>query len=286
MATIATRDEFIQQLARGKGFYYPGRHGAPPSNGTAAAAASGYMSCHLMFNVQGTTYPSTLVGVPLPPTTSPLLVAQSGLRGAARVFHWAWIYRFGTLNLAATGNQFTHDHTFTELRRTRYGEASKAINLLPMVMITTATTVTAPVFRLRTVAAGAGYVDQAGNSVVGTKTMTMPAAATAVNSAYIFRLEDADTAVRNISNIEVTTAGSAGAASIWGVELLSSMSPITVGTLGAMDSLFGNFAPNDLQPAVVDTGTAVTAYLGLVRFSSSTTDLNVQASHIWGALNA
>lgn len=286
MATIANRNEFIQQLARGRGMYHAGRRSSTGSNTTAAAAASGYITAHMWLGVQGVTHPTTLIGHQLPPTTEEILCAAHSVKfGTARPTILGWWYRFGTLNLAATGDRFTHDGTFTELRRTRYGEASKPIGLIPVVLISTATTVTAPVFRLRTAAAGTGYVDQDGNNVVGTKTMTMPAAATSINSCYIFRLEADDVSVRNIVAVEVTTAGTAGAAQVWGFEPLSSVTIIAVGGVGLEESLFGAFGPRDLQPAVPDAG-SVTAHLGAIALGGSTSFNNSEADYFNGAVNA
>ncbi len=280
---IATRDDIFKNIARGKGVLNLGRTIGHSASTTAAAAASGFLSVGINWNLQGTAVPSTPVTFGNPPATDELLLMQHGqyAGSGSRAGYLALIYRFGTLALNATGDQFTHDSTFTSLHRTRYG-MTEDVELVPIVYITTATTTSAPVFRLRTVAGGAGYTNQVSGAKVGTKTMTMPAAATTINSAFVIRLEDGDTSVRNISNIEVTNAGNAGAAIVVGAELLCPIQQFS-GELGYKDNLFGGLSLPDLMPAVPDAGEVI-AWLGIVEFLSVGAQSSGIAHHYLGAL--
>lgn len=281
-------NEYLKNLASGKGYMRCSRGLQNSSNTSSAAAASGFINTHMAFNLIGTTIPGTLVGIPLPPAlTSELILKYFSFvnGGTARTTWLCRAYRFGTLNLAATGNRFTHDGTFTRLQRTVLGQASQNISLIPIIYITTATTVTQAVLRLRTVAGGAGYDDQDGNSIVATRTMTMPAAATLVNSAYVWRLEEGDSGVLNISNIEVTTAASAGAASIFGIEPILQVSSLGGSIGGHDDGMFGGISFRDASPAVPDAG-SVTSYLCFVSFGSVSSPTGGTSFTIYGALNS
>lgn len=266
---ISTRSDILKNFAKGLGVAIPAAS-AGSISATAAVAASGHFSVQIKPNTVGTTLPGTLVSYPVASPTSDVLLTFATVAGSfasARMCSIAWIYRIGTLTLSATGDRFTHDAATFPLTRTIMG-VTTSVQLVPIVQLTTATATTAPVFRLRTVAGGAGYVSQDGSSVVGTKTMTMPAAATANGSCFMFRLEDGDSAVTDISNIEVTTAGSAGAATIWGVEYLSDITHAVPGYHMSSDSLFGGLDPMSLKPAVATSGTA-TAYLSTVDLTNN-----------------
>jgi hypothetical protein len=101
--------------------------------------------------------------------------------------------------------------------------------------------------------------------------MTMPAAATAAASAFIIRLEEEDSGVRDISAIEVTTAASAGAATIFGMELLGPISVVR-GLQVIYDAAFGGLGMTNLLPAVPTAGT-LTSYLVVVALGSATTSI-------------
>ena len=248
----------------GRGLGHTGIYIASQTAGvTAGNAGSGFFTAILTANLVGTTYPGTLVSMQIPPAPpQPLFTTiASSVTASGRPAFFVRFYLLGTLNLAATGNQFTHNAATFPLLRTQLGVASQPITLLPMIYITTATATTAPIFRLRTVAGAAGYVNQLGNSIVGTRTMTMPLAATVAQSGFIIRLEAGDSGIQNITNIEVTTAGSAGAASIYGIELLSPFNQLNSGWLHKNDQMFGGLSMVDLVPAVATSGT-VTSILG------------------------
>lgn len=262
---ITSRAVAMQEFAAGRGVFTFCRS---PSgqNVTAAAAASGYFTAQLRANELTSTMPGTVDNWPtagsLPSAMTLGSVASISTNGSGGQIHGI-LYRLGTLNLAATGDQFTHDAATFPVLRTRFGVANQPVPLIPLVQITTATATTAPVFRLRTAGGAAGYVDQDGNSVIGTKTMTMPAAATAQGSTFVFRLEDGDSAITDISAIEVTTAGTAGAATVWGLEIFTTPHTYQIYEIVCHDIMYGGLGLSDLAPAVATSGTATTLLGGV-----------------------
>jgi len=268
---ITTRTLAMQSMAQGKGYFRP-ITSVVGTAGTAGAAGSGFFSVQLRPNSIGTTLPSTLQGYAAPTCSEEMYSVFSSYAlsstSATVGNHLAIAYKIGTLNLAATGDRFTHDAATFPILRTKFGAASQAINLIPIVVITTATATTAPVFRLRTAGGAAGYVNQSGTSVIGTKTMTMPAAATAAASGYIFRLEEGDVGVEDITNIEVTTAGTAGAAEVWGVEILAAHPIVVSAVTAGQDQMFGGFSMANIKPGVATSGSVTSV---LCHFMHSTT---------------
>lgn len=265
---ITGRNDIMKNIAKGLGFFGQFRAVGPAAgNTTAAALASGSLSVQLQFNSIGSTLPTTLVGFQLPPTLSNELFftrAQANNNVGAGWTYWvARLYKIGTMVLSATGDQFTHDAATFPVLRTQFGEASKPLSLLPIIYLTVATQTTAPVISLRTAAGGAGYVDQDGNSTIGTASnFTFPNAITAIESAFVLRLNDGDSGVRDISAIQVVTAsGGAGKnATIFGVELIAPLSQVSDQTTYCLDAVFGGLAMYDLEPAAATSGT-VTSYL-------------------------
>ena len=261
---IATRDAIQRNLAKGFGAFLP-LLGGSRSAGTVATAGSGFWNIAFCWNSVGTTLYSTLVGYPTPPATaqSQFVLEHfdgNGVASGSMEIGFAWLYTIGTVNLAATGDNLVHNAATFPVVRTQLGVAAQPLTLVPVVLITTATATTAPVFRLQTNAGAAGYVNQSGSSVVGAKTMTMPAAATVAGSGYLLRLEDGDTGVQDITNVEVTTAGSAGAATIFGMEVVGASHFFGTMGPGYSNALFGGLKLNDMRSAVATAGT-VTAYL-------------------------
>lgn len=238
---------------------------------TAATSTSGLLTLRVHANSIGSSVPGTLGSIPKPTLTPAELYSMyfSAVTTAGKGGFFCNFYKLGTLNLAATGDQFTHDTATFPLLKTVYGQASQPISLIPIVLITTATATTAPAFRLRTAGGSAGYVDQDGNNVIGTKTFTMPSATTASQSTFVLRLEDGDSGVRDISAIEVTTAGTAGAATIYGMELLSPIT-MTTGIQITVDSMFAQFIMSDISTATATSGTA-TCVFGMVSGGSTGT---------------
>lgn len=256
---MATNDRFdvFKNSAAGKGYFIPTVLSVG-STSTSAAAASGFHTVRLCFNSIGSTVPGTLVGIPLPPSLPSALHATSFFHttSSAKSGYFCNIYKLGTLNLASTGDQFTHDAATYPVLRTIYGESNKPLTLIPLIYITTATATTAPIFRLRTNAGAAGYVDQDGNSTVGTISHTLPSTTTSAESAFILRLESGDSGIRDISAIEVTTAGTAGAADVYGLEIIGVYCNMNNAIPSVHDKLFGGMNYIDIAPAVATSGTA------------------------------
>lgn len=259
MANFTQRGEIFKALAEGKGMIMPLRS-AVTVNVTVAAAASGFFRGHLTYNLLGTTFPGTLEDFRTPVVSKLRLVMLQMSGPDLKIHYLARVYKLGTLNLAATGDQFTHDAATFPITRTQFGVAAQPLTLLPIIQITTDTSVTAPVFRLRTAAGAAGYTNQDGATVIGTKTMTMPNITTVAQSVYIIRMEDFDSGVQDITSIEVTTAGTTGAANVWGLEILATASVANINLSTTNDALFGGLAPVNLEPGAATSGTA-TSYL-------------------------
>lgn len=260
--TLTTRLQAIQQQALGRAVAIPIVTAATASI-TAATANNGFLNFSISPNLQGTTLPNTIVGFPFVNTpsaryrhirTSFFPITRTGWLGI--------FYKIGTLVLTSTGNQFTHDGaTFPVLRNNLFG-ANTPVRLRPLVYLTAATATTAPSFILKDSGGTAGYVDQDGNSVVGTKTFTFPAAATAIQSTYLLRLEDGDSSVQDITQIDVTAAGSAGSAVIYGFEEICKVGTnLSINTIN--EGLLGDLNLRDMTPAVATTGTA-TSFLGIL----------------------
>lgn len=269
---ITTRNSVFINRGKGLGYTFPCST-IDPGVTTGATAASGFHTVQIVMSDLGTTYPGTLIGLQLPASPPQSLFANLALGvgpDTARGAFLARIYQIGTVNLAATGNQFTHDSATFPVLRTQFGVASQAITLIPILYITTATATTAPIFLVRNATGpAAGYTNQGGSTITGTKTMTMPSTATAAQSGFVIRLENGDTGMRDISNIDVTTAGSAGAGTIFGAELLLPLGqPSSINAVIA-DALFGGLRPLDLVPAVPTAGT-LTSYLCFLTVGQTT----------------
>jgi hypothetical protein len=266
---ISTRRSAYSKLNTGKGINLPIRVALPSTAGTAAAAASGFLSARLAMNAIGTTYPSTLQGIPLPAPTAPLrlLMCQGGTEATTGFGAWlARFYLFGTASLTSvTSSAFTHNAATFPVTRTALSAANAPMSLIPMVWITTATATSAPVFKVN-------YVNQDGASVTGTKTMTLPSATTAISGGYVIRLETGDSGVRDITAVDVTTAGTTGAMSLYGVELLCPITLVATNVISLADVLSGGFAFRDLNAAVATSGTA-TSHLGV--FTLGQTGANI-----------
>ena len=266
---ITTRDQLQQEFAAGRGYLFPGKFAAS-SSPTAAGNSSNNLTVPMTFNNIGTTLPGTLQDLPRPASPPRDWLAQLAtacLNAGTRGIRLVWLYKFGTVNLAAIGNQFTHDAATFPILRTRWGAASQPITLTPLLYITTATTSSAPAFVLEASGGGTGYVDQDGNNIDGTVTFTCPAAATAVQSCYALRLESGDCGVRDVVQMNITTAGAAGAADVWGMELIGSMGNALYNS-AMIDLFFGGFGPVFLTPGLATAGTAVVK-LGMLHNNSA-----------------
>lgn len=254
----------IQSLmARGKGAVIP--FVTNSSSITAVGAAGGYLNPNIAWNSVGTTLGSTYVGIPLPPGTNPLRLVDY----TCWVSNGGWLvnlYHVGTLDLTATGDKLTRDSWTAPLSRNIMG-SSTPLNLVPIVVVRTPTATTAPVIRLRTAAGGAGYVNQDGNSVVGAKTITFPSATTTAGAVMVFRLEDGDSGVRDISAIEVVTAASAGNADVYLMEMIAVQGGEFAAGGSIHDKVFSGLELPDLRPAAPASG-SVSSYLVNCNFSN------------------
>lgn len=261
---ITDLDKAMTLLAQGKGIIMP--FSTIATSITAIVQASGGLNPNVGFNAVGTVLGSAYYGIPLPPGTNPLRLINFTAYSASG----GWLsnlYKVGTLNLAATGDQFTRDAGWTgPLKRNIMGVATP-ISLHLLVVMRTANSVTAPVFRLRTAAGGAGYVNQDGVSVVGTKTITAPGVGVTQGAVYVMRLEDGDSGVRDVTAIEVTTASSTGVADVYLMEMLA-VHGSELGQGGSVhDKIVGGLELPDIRPAAPNTG-AVTSYLVLHNFTN------------------
>lgn len=283
MSQIVNIADIYRLIAQGKSY----KSVAPTSSGTAStagAAASGFFTAGFHVNSIGTTMPSTLESIHMPPITTSQqlrLIGAGNRLATAATFDLVRMYLFGTMSaLTPTGDRFTHDAATFPVLRTMMGQASQPVDLTPMLNITTATTTTAAVMRLRTAAGGTGYTDQDGNATVGTKTITLPSATTARDSCYIFRLEDGDSAVRDISAVEVTTAAAVGAASVWGIEHLATLTYPNVANVGDfLDYLYSTPNLVDISPAVATSGSVVSR-LALLRTGATASAAQKVTLHV------
>lgn len=259
MTAITTRGEIIDRQLQGRGVNIPF---VTTANGTltAAAAASGFFSNSLHFNLIGTTLPTTLVGLQLPPGTQDLrCVNLKAALPAAKSGWLGWLYQFGTLNFASTGNGFTHDSTFTELRRTQFGEASKPITMIPLIYIQQNVVAgTAPAMSF-------SYADQDGNATTGSVTLTFPSTNTAVQSCFNLMLNDEDCAVQDVTAFNITQgAGSSPAtAKIFGFEHIATVHSTVLGELSYDDQVYSPTLLKSLRPAAPNSG-SVTSYLAFM----------------------
>lgn len=269
---IAGLKDVITNIAKGNCQSIPTVSGTS-GTGTAAAAASGFFSLITNGNSIGATWPGTLPTLAgdlgANPAQSMFMVNSFGVvSGSSRLTWLARFYKLGVLDLTLTGDKFTHDAATFPVLRTEMGQASQPIDLIPIIVLTTATLTTAPEFILKKADGSAGYKNQSGTNVVGTLTHTLPAAATAVGSGFMLKLENGDSAVRDVMNIQVTTLGATGAADVWGMEYIAPMPSIQGSQAGLFDGVCGGLLMGDTKPAVATSGTA-TQFLGLIGFSNT-----------------
>ncbi len=265
--SIVGVDTWLQNFAKGYGVLRPFTTHAGILT-TSAAVGSGSMTMEPLFNGIGTTAPTTLVSLAQPGSSGGDVLQSLGAiiydRNITCGMWLSYLYLMGTLDPSATGDKFTHNAATFPVLRTQFGQASKPVTLHPIIYVTTVVVGTSPVIRLRTAAAAAGYVNQAGSSIVGTRTFTFPTTPLA-QSAYTLILEEGspgDTGVRDVTNILVDTACTSGAMSVFGWEPLIPLGSMgnTAGNMTVGDMLAGSLRPHSLKPAVATSG-IVTSYL-------------------------
>lgn len=238
---------------------------------TLSTAGSGSHSLQISLNTIGSTQWSALVGTNLQDgITSPMrviLVQNTATRASSWIY--ARLYLIGTLNLTTTSSEFTHNAATFPILRTVMGQANQPIDLIPIMLVTTATTTTAAVFKM-------DYVDQDGNATTGTIDFTMPSTATNAGSGFVLPLEVGDSAVRDVTNINISTTASAGAASIYGMEIIDYASTVLTTSTTNKDAAFRGFNLANITPGVATSGTATS--LACFLRSDTNTSSNVSAT--------
>lgn len=262
--SFSTLKSIRQKIATGKGFINPFVTQEMLSGGTAVGQNGGWLSMR-PFAEEGSTYPGTLNDTFFPQVSgSNNFLIQSLILNQVENPGWLCrFYRMGTVNLAATGSQFTADAATFPVRRTIMGVSNVAIPLVPLLYITTATTTTAFVFRLQTGAGGNGYEDEAGTATVGTVSLTAPSAAMATGTAMPIFPNPNGPMISKILDVRIDTASATGAATIWGAELLMPFGSYAnqVGTF--KDGLYGGLCMPLLEAASPVSG-SLTSFLGCI----------------------
>ncbi len=213
----------------------------------------------------GTTLPGTLVDVyPAGLTGNPLRAMYMNLTAASTgITHiLVRVYKIGTVVFTSTGQKFTHDAATFPVLRTQMG-TSQAVPLVPFIYMTAATTTTAAIYTLK-------YVNQDNATVTGARTFTMPSTATVVQSMYFQNLEDVlavggrrDTAVLDVTEVNVTTAAATGTADVWGMEVLGASCGYVTTQVINKNFVTQGFSMPDINPATATSGT-VTSKLMLL----------------------
>ena len=254
MPAIANIDDIYKQQARGKFVTRMGTSGTGAST-NAGTSACGFFTLSFTGNAIGTTLPNTFGEFAIPSGITADLTNLASLSGSslsARGCAFFRIYKVGTINLAATGNQFTHDTATFPLLRSEFGVSNKAQALWPVLQVTAVTATNQAVMTFT-------YVNQIGSSVTGARTLTLPAAATSASSAFFIPLEQGDWAAQDITAMNITTAATAGTATVW---LAEEIDPSTnlFATCMTADFIAGyGLKTNNQTPAVATSGTVTTA---------------------------
>jgi hypothetical protein len=255
--TIIRLDEMDRLIDEGKACEIT-QASIATSAGTAPIAATGNLGGIFFPEAVGSTLWSTIVKPRIPSGNFRFHSAHLGsTRGLTYMI--ARLHKMGTINLAATGACFTADAGVFPVLRTEMGQASKPQILTPMILVTTATTVTAPILKMN-------YDNQDGTSRTGTIQTTFPAAATALGTMLMPRLEVGDSGIQKINGIQVDTAASAGAANMYGLEPLDLIS-IFAANVPASASCRRGYNPAPLEEPVPTSGT-LDSYIGIIALGS------------------
>lgn len=223
---------------------------------TAAGLTSGNINQIFLYNSIGTTLYSALQDMPIQAglTASPLRL-KNFTAGANRpaAIQLVRAYKLGTVSLS-TGT-FTHDAATYPVTKTQMG-TSQALDLIPFIQITTAPATTAPAFTF-------SYTNQADAAITGTVVNTLPSATAAIGSCYMLRLESGDSAIHDVTVMSFSATGTAGAATIWGVETFGqAIVPVTTAQ-SAKNSLVKGISIPDVNPATATSGTASTQLIAM-----------------------
>lgn len=255
--TITRLDEMDRLITEGKACAIT-QASAATSAGTAPIAATGNLGGVFFPEAVGSTLWSTIVKPKIPSGNYRFYSAQLGsTRGLTYMV--ARLHKMGTINLAATGAQFTADAGVFPVLRTEMGQASQPIILTPMILVTTATTVTAPILKMN-------YKNQDGNDITGTIQTTFPAAATALGTMLMPRLEVGDSGITKINGIQVDTAASVGVASMYGLEPLDLCTVFAANVPSSANCRRG-YNPAPLEEPVPTSG-SLDSYIGFVALGS------------------
>jgi len=213
---ITSRADIIDRLAKGQG-RLDHMQGVAAGTRTAGDANSGSLTATLGLNAIGTTLWATRKGFANnDEAQGPMRVVNfQGVNTRLSTTCLARLYLLGTIDLTSTvGNRFTPDPATFPVLSTRMGVASQRTPLVPLALVTTATTVAAAVFTFN-------YNNEGGTARVGNKTFTMPAAATLVGSGFILPVNEGDIAVTNVTSVTATTAATAGILTVFGADILA-----------------------------------------------------------------
>lgn len=229
---ITSRADIIDRLAKGQG-RLDHMQGVSAVAFTAATATSGSISATLGLNAIGSTLWATRKGFPNnDEAQGPMRVVNfQGVNTRIGTTCLARLYLLGTINLTSTsGNRFTPDAATFPVLATRMGVASQRVPLVPLALVTTATTVAAAAFTF-------DYVNEDGTSRVGNKAFTMPAAVTLVGSGFILPVNEVDVAVTAMTSVTVTTAATAGILTLFGADILAVASTTVAGVTPQFQNL-------------------------------------------------
>lgn len=259
---LTTIREVQRKLAQGNGFYCPFfTEDTPGAGGYNSSQYEGRLTVRMQA-FKGSSYPSTLNGIPrIGGTSSRWLTGSAAATTVSSCAYLGFYYKIGTLVTTATGNQFTHDAATFPVLRTFFGETNKPVPLIPFFQVTTAITVTDPRFRLQTAAGAAGYVNQDGTSVIGTVTNGWSGVTKGSGFGTTAYLNDWDCAVQDITQIRIDTASTAGAVTVWGFEPLMALGSDSSQVLSHRDGVFAGMQMMSMMPALATSGTAV-SFLG------------------------
>lgn len=235
---------------------------------TPPGAAGGGFVGSFCWNAIGTTLPGgPYTGFPLPAgiDSSKILRLLYAKPGGNRIAsYWlGYLCKLGTVSLTATGQQFTHDAAGFPILRTRMGQTGQATPGWLFLNVTTAATITGPVFTLK-------YKDHLGNTITGTKTTTL-GTTTAVNSMILPRLEDGSAGITDLVEINLSVAATTGAADVYLFEPLMGTCMPVVTHESVIDSVMSaGFNPPNIAPPAPTSGT-LTSYLGFWQSPNSAT---------------
>lgn len=243
------------------------------SSATSATASSGYLTSKLGVSSLSTLW-TTIYGAPVPSgfsdPDSDLRLTHMKLAGSRGGTIWVvWAHKVGTVTFNGTGNRFTHDAcTFPLTRSKPWG--TRVVAGWPLVSLTTATATTAPVI------GSWKYNNQAGVTVTNSDTFTFPNATTAAGTGLMLHLEPGDL-VTDITEINVTTAASAGAGTVYLLEPIAQVSQIVSGHVTQADMLRGSrFCPPKAVPPAPTSGTLDTMMLAWIVGTSASWSARIQ----------